>query len=437
MHERTSHLGPEATGPAVIPRTEHRLDPDRISPSALEVVRRLVDRGFAGYVVGGGVRDLLLGIPPKDFDVATDARPEDVRRLFRNSRIIGRRFRLAHVFFGPEVVEVATFRRGSAGPERAHPHFERTAAGRLLRDNLYGTEQEDAFRRDFTLNALYFDAVNGTIRDWVGGFDDLRRGVIRLIGEPEARYREDPVRMLRAVRFQSKTGFPLEAATAAPLHRLAPLLTTVPPARLFEEIGKLLLFGQAQRNFRGLVGHALLNPLFPWTAEWLETDSEGLHRALVERVLEASDAAPGERADRSLVLILSGFFWGASRQYMRWHETEGMDRVAAMHRALHVLLREQQKHVSIPRRILDPVESLLVHQIRLDQGTAQPVANRLVTHPAFAASLDFLKVRAEVGDAPAELEAEWRDFAGAAPPMPETAGPPPARRRRRRSRRPV
>jgi poly(A) polymerase len=402
-----------------------------LSPAGA-TVGRLVDQGFAGYVVGGGVRDLLLGIPPKDFDVATSARPEDVRRLFRHSRIIGRRFRLVHVFFGQEIVEVATFRRGNAGTERTHPQFETTASGRLLRDNLYGSEREDAFRRDFTLNALYFDAVQGTIRDWVGGFDDLRDGIIRLIGDPEARYREDPVRMLRAVRFQAKTGFPLEAATAAPLRRLAALLTTVPPARLFEEVGKLLLFGQALRNFTGLVDQGLLKPLFPWTAEWLEADIEGMHRALVERVLRIADETPRERGDQSLILILSGFFWGAARQYMRWHENEGMDSVVAMHRALHILMREQQKHVSIPRRIVDPVESLLVHQIRLDQGTAQPAASRLLHHPAFAASLDFLRLRAQVGDASADLETGWRDYAASTPVETSVPGSDHVRRRRRR-----
>ena len=219
-----------------------------ISPNALKVLYRLKDAGYQAHLVGGGVRDLLLGREPKDFDIATDAHPEDIRKLFRNCRLIGRRFRLAHVMFGREVIEVATFRAlQQESVENGDQHVD--DEGRLVRDNVFGDIKGDAFRRDFTVNALYYNIADFSIIDYTGGLADLEHGVLRLIGDPDTRYREDPVRMLRVVRFATKLGFRIESETERPIERLAPLLGDIPPARLFDEMLKLFLGGSALANF--------------------------------------------------------------------------------------------------------------------------------------------------------------------------------------------
>ncbi|MHB1543500.1 MAG: polynucleotide adenylyltransferase PcnB [Gammaproteobacteria bacterium] len=423
--------------PHIIPVTDHHLSRGQFSDASRFVVDRLADQGYPAYIVGGGVRDLLIGIPPKDFDVATCARPEQVRRLFRRSRIIGRRFRLVHIYFGSEIVEVATFRSGTPTAGHAHANLELSAAGRLLRDNVYGTEQQDAVRRDFTINALYFDPQSETIRDWVGGYADIRGRVIRLIGVPENRYREDPVRMLRAVRFEAKTGFCIDSETSEPMRHLAPLLATVPPARLFDEITKIFLLGQAQNSFQGLLEHRLLKPLFPWTQEMLVSEKAETVRALIAHALAEADTHIRMGRAPSLVTLVTAFLWAATRQYVEWHEKEGMETLAAMHRALATLMREQQKHVAIPRRILEQVESLIVNQVRLERGVSVPSAARLLTHPDFKASLDFLRLRVESGEAPHTLWTDWQVFSESSPTVEAGDGDPqPSRRPRRPRRRP-
>ena len=241
-----------------IPLTEHKVARDRISPNALKVTDRLQRAGFKAYVVGGAPRDLLLGFTPKDFDVGTDATPEQVRELFRNARLIGRRFRLAHVRFGREIIEVATFRGTGDTGERSVED-----GGRVLRDNVFGSEAEDAIRRDFTINALMYDPSNETIRDYTDGYADVARRKLRLIGEPELRYREDPVRMLRAIRFKSKLGLEIDGPSEDPIPEMAPLLADIPPARLLDELLKMLLGGGAWHGFRTLVEYRLWQELFP------------------------------------------------------------------------------------------------------------------------------------------------------------------------------
>ena len=218
----------------VIPREQHAISRKDISENALKVMYRLNKAGYEAWLVGGGVRDLLLGKKPKDFDVTTNATPEQVRKLFRNCRLVGRRFRLAHVMFGPEIIEVATFRGHHEGNVSDRTTSQRGQNGMLLRDNIFGSIEEDAQRRDFTINSLYYSVADFTVRDYVGGMKDLKDGVIRLIGNPETRYREDPVRMLRAVRFAAKLGMRISPETAEPIPRLATLLNDIPPARLFE-----------------------------------------------------------------------------------------------------------------------------------------------------------------------------------------------------------
>src|SRR6185436_19577895 len=240
-----------------VPRERHGLSRDSLTPAAAKVCTVLREAGFQAYVVGGAVRDLLLGIVPKDFDIATDARPEQVKPLFRRALIIGRRFRLVHVMLGGETVEVSTFR--AADPETA----EKDEHGRVLRDNVFGSQQEDARRRDFTVNALYFDPVSEEVVDFHGGLADLKKRVMRVIGEPTTRYREDPIRMLRAVRLAAKLGLTLDRATREPIRVLAPLLERVPPARLFDEMLKLLLSGHASACLRQLRAVGLHKGLLP------------------------------------------------------------------------------------------------------------------------------------------------------------------------------
>src|SRR5690606_35477731 len=244
----------------IIPRDQHPISRRAISPNAVRVLYRLHEAGHRACLVGGAVRDLLAGLAPKDFDVATDATPDQVKQLFRNCRLIGRRFRLAHVVFGREIIEDATFRANvddGSGDRQVHD------GGRLLRDNVYGTLEDGAVRRDITANALYYDIADFSVRAYVGGFEGVSNRVLRLIGDPEARYREDPLRMLRAVRLSAKLGFRIDPGTAQPLPRLAPLLAEAAPARLFEECLKMFLAGHAEQSFEGLDRHGLLPVLFP------------------------------------------------------------------------------------------------------------------------------------------------------------------------------
>src|SRR5690606_34429107 len=270
----------------VIPRDQHNVSRKDISPNALRVLYRLRAAGFGTYVVGGAVRDILVGGHPKDFDVATDATPEQVRQLFRNCRLIGRRFRLAHVVFGREIIEVATFR---ANVDDGSGDRELHEGGRLLRDNVYGSIEEDAVRRDFTANALYYAVEDFSVRDYTGGFEDVQNRLMRLIGDPEARYREDPVRMLRAIRLSAKLQFDIEQATAAPIPALAPLLAEAAPARLFEECLKLFLSGHAVESFLRLERHQLLPALFPETAAALAANRSGALRKMLLAGLEGTD----------------------------------------------------------------------------------------------------------------------------------------------------
>src|SRR4051794_39919961 len=267
-------IGGDSSKPLVVSREDHPISRANISPNALKVLYRLRDSGYQAFLVGGAVRDLLLGLHPKDFDIATNAHPEDVRRIFRNCRLIGRRFHLAHVRFGHEIIEVATFRAAHTEIDEDHgvdevSHRAIDESGRILRDNLYGTIEEDVWRRDFTANALYYNIEDFSVWDYVGGVEDARNRVLRLIGDPETRYREDPVRMLRAVRFAAKLGFELHADTAAPISKLAWMLDGVPPARLFDEINKLFLSGSAVRAFDLLNHYGMLEHLFPDVADAL------------------------------------------------------------------------------------------------------------------------------------------------------------------------
>src|SRR5258706_5087833 len=296
-------LGLDTPGPVRVPQSRHGIARNQISSGALKVCDVLADRGHAAYVVGGAVRDLLLNTEPKDFDIATAARPEQIKPLFRRALLIGRRFRLVHVMLGPETLEVSTF-RGADGKTAA----EKDEHGRVLRDNVFGTLEEDARRRDFTVNALYYDCRSGELIDFHGGLADLKKRTLRMIGDPETRFREDPVRMLRAVRLGAKLGLSIESATRAPIKRLAPLLEHVPPPRLFEEMLKLLLSGHASACLRQLRPEGLHKGLLPLLDVILD-------QPLGERFVTLALAQTDERvlADRP---VSPAFLFAA----LLWHE---------------------------------------------------------------------------------------------------------------------
>jgi len=422
-------LGLPSDAASRVPREKHGLARESISPAAAKVCAVLREAGFSSYVVGGAVRDLLLDITPKDFDIATDARPEQIKPLFRRALVIGRRFRLVHVMMGPETVEVSTFR--AADPETA----EKDEHGRVLRDNVFGTQAEDARRRDFTVNALYYDPATEEVVDFHGGLSDLRKRLMRVIGDPETRYREDPVRMLRAVRLAAKLGLTLESATREPIRRLAPLMERVPPARLFDEMLKLLLSGHASACLRQLREVGLHKGLLPLLDVILE-------QPLGERFVTLALAQTDERvlADRpvSPAFLFAALLWHEVLAAWKARMARGERSVSALEHAMDEVLDTQCAKLAITRKLTATMREVWVMQPRFEQRSASR-AYRLLEAPRFRMAYDFLALRAASGEVPAEIEAWWRAFQSAddetrtAMLLPET-GPKKRRRRRRRKR---
>ncbi len=400
--------------PLIVPRPEHTISRANISQNALKVLYRLSQAGHQAFLVGGGVRDLLLGHEPKDFDVATDATPEQVRAVFRNCRLIGRRFRLAHVFFGPEIIEVATFRGAPAVEDTdvdAEDVTDRLVAnGMILRDNVYGTIAEDALRRDFTINALYYNIEDFSLVDYAGGLDDIREGWLRLIGtDIEARYREDPVRMLRAVRFACKLGFRIDPACEAPLPAMAPLLAEVPPARLFEEILKLFHTGYALNAFEKLRHYDLFAQLFPETDEMLAREDHDFPITFVSRGLNNTDQRILDGKSVAPAFLFAVLMWEPVRLRYQALLDQGAAWAEAMASASHEVASRQQRHVAIPKRFGLPMREIWSLQPRLElrQGK-RPMA--LIAHPRFRAAYDFLLLRAEAGEVDPEIAEWWTRF---------------------------
>ncbi|MCB2261915.1 MAG: polynucleotide adenylyltransferase PcnB [Candidatus Thiosymbion ectosymbiont of Robbea hypermnestra] len=415
--------------PLIVPRSEHRLSRADISENALKVLYRLREGGYEAYLVGGGVRDLLLGREPKDFDVATDATPEQVRRVFRNCRLIGRRFRLAHVYFGREIVEVATF-RGSGHEQVAGER--RVQNGLIVRDNLYGTREEDALRRDFSVNGLYYNIADFSVIDYAGGLEDLRAGRLRLIGEdPEQRYREDPVRMLRAVRFACKLGFDIDPACERPLFELGHLLGDVPPARLFEEVLKLLQTGLGLCAFEKLRHYRLFARLFPATDESFDREDGGVSITFVSRGLENTDQRIREDKPVAPAFLFAALLWAPVRRRFARLLARGMVANEAMlHAAADALVR-QRPLVAIPKRLTLPMREIWSLQPRLERREGKRPL-RLLAHPRFRAAYDFLLLRAEAGEADAELADWWTRFQAANGGVPAGTTGAKTRGRRRR-----
>ncbi|KAB0531387.1 polynucleotide adenylyltransferase PcnB [Xanthomonas cissicola] len=384
-------IEPSVTSPftlRVIPRDQHTISRKDISPNALRVLYRLRESGFGAYLVGGAVRDLLVGGHPKDFDVATDATPEEVKALFRNCRLIGRRFRLAHVVFGREIIEVATFRAnvddGSGDRELDN--------GRLVRDNVYGTIEDDAIRRDFTCNALYYAIEDFSVRDYCGGFEDVQARLMKLIGDPQLRYQEDPVRMLRAVRLAAKLNFDIEAGTAEPIPRLAGLLSEAAPARLFEEILKLFLSGHGVASFEGLERYGLLGALFPESAAALKSNRSGALRAMVLEGLRNTDARVANDEPVSPAFLFALLLWPAFCRTLRGLQAQGVQPEDAQRRAADRVTLHQLERVALPRRFSLPMQEIWLLQTRFSSRQRKRVF-RTLSHPRFRAAFDFLVLR--------------------------------------------
>lgn len=388
-----------------IPRDQHNVSRRDISPNALRVLYRLREGGFDAFLVGGAVRDLLIGGHPKDFDVATNATPEEVKGLFRNCRLIGRRFRLAHVVYGREIIEVATFR---ANTDDGSGDRELHEGGRLLRDNVYGTIEDDAVRRDFTANALYYAIEDFSVRDYVGGFEDVRNRLMRLIGDPETRYREDPVRMLRAVRLAAKLDFEIEPATAAPIPVLAPLLRESAPARLFEECLKLFLSGNAVKSFLGLERHGLLPALLPETAAALKSNRSGALRKMVLEGLKNTDARVANDEPVSPAFLFALLLWPAYCRSLMALQAQGMHTAEAQRRAADRVTVHQLETIALPRRFSLPMQEIWLLQSRFSLRQRKRVF-RTLAHPRFRAAFDFLGLRLTASDEHAEDVAFWRE----------------------------
>ena len=423
-------LGLETPGPQRLPQSRHGISRSSISAGALKVCDVLANHGHTAYVVGGAVRDLVLGIPPKDFDIATDARPEQIKPLFRRALLIGRRFRLVHVMLGPETLEVSTFRAADNQTSEKDEH------GRVLRDNVFGTMEEDARRRDFTVNALYYDCRSGEIIDFHGGLADLKRRTMRIIGDPETRFREDPVRMLRAVRLGAKLGLSIDSSTRAPIKRLAPLLEHVPPPRLFEEMLKLLLSGHASAALRQLRNEGLHKGMLPLLDVILD---QPLGERFVTLALAQTDERVLSERPVSPAFLFAALLWHEVLAAWKAREKHGERRIPALEAAMDEVLDAQSGKLAITRRLTATMREVWAMQPRFEERSG-PRPFRLVESPRFRMAYDFLALRAASGEVPAEIETWWRAFQTAdaetrdAMLLPDT-GPRKKRRRRRRKER--
>ena len=418
----------------VITGKQHGVRSSQITPCAAKITASLQRAGFSAYIVGGAVRDLLLGLMPKDFDVATNATPEEVRQLFRRSRIIGRRFRLVHVMCGAETVEVSTFRGSAPNDDESVQLTDQH--GRLLRDNVFGSQEEDALRRDFTVNALFYDPVKEEILDYLNGFEDIKVKKLRIIGDPVQRYREDPVRMLRAVRLATKLGMQIDAQTAAPIGDLAPLLQNVPSSRLFDEMLKLLLSGHALPCVVELRTRGLHHGLLPMLDVILEQPLGERFITIAlkntdERVLQDKPVSPG--------FLFATLLWHEVLSNWNALRASGEKTFPALFKAMDQVLSLQHEKLAIPRRFDAIIQEIWSMQPRFEMRSGRRPF-QLLTHPRFRAAYDFMLLRYESGELDAELCEWWKRFLAT-----DNAGreqmllkqPVPKKRRRRSRKKPA
>ena len=401
---------PASQGPKIIPRSAHGVSRDEVSKSALKVLYRLHKSGYQAFLVGGCVRDALVGLHPKDFDVATDATPDEVSALFSNCRLIGRRFRLAHVRFGREIIEVATFRAAANHADDDHAHDDE---GRIIRDNVYGSIEEDVWRRDFTCNALYYNIADHSIWDFVGGVEHIKEKHIVLIGDPQQRLREDPVRMLRAVRFAAKLGFTVDDTVSKAIHSQADLIANVPPARIFDEFLKLFQAGHAERTFDMLREYGLFAKLFPATDQEIEQDDA--FADFVRAALRNTDKRVAQGLSVTPMFLLGVFFWAPARRLAEeLRAEEKMSESQALSLAAYELSGQQQRRLSIPRRFTVPMREMIALQPRFTT-TRGKRALSLLEHRRFRAAYDFMMLLAEVGQFDRELARLWTDVQNQSP----------------------
>ncbi|HZW20512.1 polynucleotide adenylyltransferase PcnB [Noviherbaspirillum sp.] len=389
--------------PVMLGAQEHGINPQLLSSNAVRVTQTLQENGFKAFIVGGAVRDLLLGVKPKDFDVATNATPEQVKRLFRRAFIIGKRFQIVHVMFGQEIIEVTTFRGASAESAPKDEH------GRVLRDNTFGEQHEDAVRRDFTINAMYYDPASQTVLDYHSGIADIRSKTLRIIGVPEARYREDPVRLLRVVRFAAKLGFTIDPATSEPIQVMAPLINNVPAARVFDEMLKLLLSGHALACLQQLRKEGLHHGLLPLLDVVLE---QPLGEKFVTLALANTDERVRQNKGVSPGFLFASLLWHQVLEKWNAYKAAGEYPIPALHLAADDVLNTQTEKLALQRRITSDMRDIWAMQPRFERRTGKS-PYKLLEHPRMRAGYDFLLLRCESGELDAEVGEWWTAFIAA------------------------
>lgn len=458
--------------PTIIPRSEHAVSRKWISPNAVRVLYKLKEQGYFAYLVGGGVRDLLLGREPKDFDIATDATPNEIKKIFRNCRLIGKRFRLAHIHFHNEIIEVATFRSSSAdeppvevaaqkpasregepaqpgppamatatAPRPRPPRMLKTEDGMILRDNVFGTPEEDALRRDFTVNALFYNIADFSVIDYVGGMRDLRSGLIRIIGDPVVRFTEDPVRMVRAVRFAAVLGFEIEEGTKNALLELKDRVALASPSRMYEEVLKLFLLGEGEKTYQLLRKTGLFGVIFPRLNEWVDTEQDGFPHIWIGKALEWVDACAQSGRPVPPHILFSLMFGQYIEEQAAEFKSSGAPALDAATRAVAGALAEQAQRVQIPKKIGLAMRDIYWNQQRFAKREGKyPLY--FLRRPGFADAYEYFRFTSEVTGENQELRAWWKEFIKAHPLTPgeeqeikktaeRKAGPKRRRRRRR------
>jgi len=419
---KNSSKQPSFEQPIILSRDQHPVSRKHMSHNALKVLYRLNKGGYDAYLVGGGVRDIILGLAPKDFDIATNATPEQIKALFRNCRLIGRRFRLAHIVFGREIIEVATFRghHDSDEDKNCQKTSKQNEDGMLLRDNIYGSIEEDAERRDFTINALYYSAKDFKVYDFANGVADVYAKQIRLIGDPETRYREDPVRMLRAIRFATKLDMEIHADTKAPIKSLAPLMANIPPARLFEEFLKLFMSGKAVENFDLLRNYSLFQYFFPAVDQQLNQKSQVYLANFIALAMKNTDYRVNNDQRVTPAFLFAAMLWYPMQEHIqRLNRETKLTPQDAFFGALSEVMSEQQRSIAIPKRFQAVMKDIWILQEKLARRDGKR-AFKALEHPKFRAGYDFLLLRAEIetaadnhteqGSSLQELAKWWGDF---------------------------